>query len=93
MLRRTARWIAEQFAFLLVLTALVVAFAFLLVRPEQWRVGAAIISASALLAALLRLVLPSSRIGMLAARGRVVDTAVFLTLGVLVLAADLRLRT
>jgi hypothetical protein len=44
-------------------------------------------------AGLLRLALPSSRVGQLAVRGRVFDVACYLVTGVAMLAVDIRLHT
>ncbi|MCA1825245.1 MAG: DUF3017 domain-containing protein, partial [Frankia sp.] len=51
-----------------------------------WRKGSSIIGLACLLGAVLRLVLPTRRAGLLAVRGRLADVIVLGTLGVLVLA-------
>jgi hypothetical protein len=89
---RTTLWVREQFAFLVVLVGLAVSFCFLLTQPDHPVRGTLAIAAVALVAALLRLVLPTSTVGMLAVRNRWVDTACFLVFGGLILATDIRLR-
>ena len=91
-LDRTWRWVREQLAFLVVLVALAGCFCFLLAQPQHPVRGTLAISAVALLAAVLRLVLPNASVGMLAIRNRWLDTACFLVFGGLILATDVRLR-
>jgi hypothetical protein len=91
-LGRAARWIREQIAFLLVLAILIAAFVYLIIQPGRWGRGAGVVSVAVLSAGLLRLLLPSDRVGMLAVRGRIVDTVCFLLLGGLILAVDIRLH-
>jgi hypothetical protein len=88
-LRRRAR---AQAPFLLVLLIVLSVFVYLTVQPGHWVRGTSVIAAAMLLAGTFRLVLPESRIGMLAVRGRWWDALCYLTLGVLILLADLRLR-
>ncbi|MCW2656225.1 MAG: hypothetical protein JWR06_418 [Jatrophihabitans sp.] len=92
MLGRAWRWIAEQVAFLIVLAGVAAAFVYLLVQPGHWRRGTGALSVALLFAALVRLVLPTARAGMLAVRNRWADTFCYLLLGGLVLAVDIRLR-
>jgi hypothetical protein len=49
---------------------------------SRWRVGAVVLGGAVLLAALLRLVLPARRAGLLVVRSRRLDVAVLLVLGV-----------
>ncbi len=65
---------------------LVVAFAFVLIVTAHWRKGAAALGVAALLAAVLRLVLPENRLGPLAVRSRTFDV-----LFLVVMAALMRL--
>jgi Protein of unknown function (DUF3017) len=90
---RARRYLGEQFAFLIVLAGMLAAFGALIVAPGHWRRGTAVIAAAMLSAALLRLVLPPARVGMLAVRGRVTDVVCFVVLGGVILGADLRLHT
>ena len=83
----------EQCAFLLVLAILLAAFCYLIANHRQWRPATAIIAAAPIVAGLLRLVLPSARVGQLAIRGRVFDVVCYLVLGVAMLAVDIRLHT
>ena len=78
-LRRPARrnWLA-QWPITLVLIG--VAVAMLLIAMDYFRRGSVVLSASVLLAAFLRLLLPDADAGMLVVRSRKVDV---LTLGVL----------
>jgi hypothetical protein len=91
-LRSALRWISEQLAFLAVLLVLAAAFAYLIAEPNHWRRGSGVISVGVLLAAVLRTVLPSARAGLLAVRSRWVDAALYLAMGGLILAVDIRLH-
>ena len=83
----------EQLAFGLVLAGVAVGFVLLLALSQNWRVGAGVIGAVIVVAGVLRLFLPTVRAGHLAARSRGVDTVLYLVLGGLILAVDIRLRT
>jgi hypothetical protein len=87
-----ARWIREQALFLLVLAVLLAGFAYLLIGPGHWRRSTFIMGAAMVLAALLRACLRPSRVGLLAVRARWIDTVLYVALGVVVLAVDLRLH-
>ena len=91
MLGRAARWTVEQAAFLTVLLGLAAAFVFLLAESGRWRASTGAMAVVLLYAGGLRLVLPTSRAGLLAVRGRVVDTISCLLLGGVILAVDIRL--
>jgi hypothetical protein len=60
----------------------VVLIAFGLIVTAHWRKGAAALGVAALLAAILRLVLPENRIGPLAVRSRAFDVVLLLVLAV-----------
>lgn len=75
----TAR-IARQAPFLAVWA--VVAIGFLFVAASFWRRGLVIVAAAAVLACLLRLVLPARRAGWLVVRSRPLDVLCFGSLGV-----------
>ncbi|QKV76383.1 DUF3017 domain-containing protein [Amycolatopsis sp. Hca4] len=64
---------------------LVVAVAALRIFQYHWREGAALIGAALLLAALLRAALPTTRAGLLAIRGKLVDVVTFTSLAAAVL--------
>jgi hypothetical protein len=59
---------------------LVVAVAFVLIVTAHWRMGAAALGVAALLAAVLRLVLPENKLGPLAVRSRAFDVLFLLVL-------------
>lgn len=82
----------EQIPFLLVLAVLVASFCYLIAAPRHPIRATLGIASAALLAALLRLVLPTVSAGLLAVRGRVVDLTIYLLCGVLVVLTDFRLR-
>lgn len=52
-----------------------------LTRPGNWQAGLYVIGGAVLLAGLLRAVLPTLRVGVLAVRGRWFDTATFAVFG------------
>jgi hypothetical protein len=88
-LRRRA---LAQAPFLLVLLIVVAVFGYLTIQPGHWRRGTSALALGMLLAGLLRLGLPASRVGMLGVRGRWWDTFCYVSLGVLILIVDIRLR-
>jgi hypothetical protein len=92
-LRGAWSWVREQLAFLVVLAGLVAAFGYLVLEPGRWGRATGGIAATVLLAGVLRLVLPTDRVGSLAVRSRTIDTATCLALGGLLLAVDLRLHS
>jgi Protein of unknown function (DUF3017) len=91
-LGRAWRWIVEQFAFLVVVLLLAAAFGYLTVDPGRWSRVTGIVALAMLVAGFARLTLPTDRVGMLAVRGRAMDTVCFLFLGALILALDIRLH-
>jgi hypothetical protein len=91
-LARALRWITEQFAFLVVVAVLAAAFGYLIVEPGRWGRTSGVVAVAVLLAAVLRAVLPVSRVGLLAVRSRWFDAACYLALGGVILAIDLRLH-
>jgi len=64
----------------------VVAAGLVLGAVARWRVGALVIAVGLLLAAVLRLVLPARRAGLLVVRSRRLDVALLLVLGAALLA-------
>jgi hypothetical protein len=89
-LRRRARAQAPLLAVLAIVLGVVV---YLTVSPGHWRRGAGMIAVAMLLAGLLRLVLPRQYAGLLAARGRWMDSFCYLALGAAILIIDIRLRS
>ena len=83
---------AAQVAFLTVLAVMLVAFVYLIVAPGRWGRGSGIVAVAVLLAGVLRAVLPTPRVGLLAVRARWVDTVLYLVLGGLILGLDIRLH-
>jgi hypothetical protein len=89
---RWLRRLGGQLPFLLVLALLAAAFVYLAVTDGHWRRGTGGVALSLLVAGVLRLVLPNARAGLLALRGRWLDTVCYLGLGGLILAVAIRLR-
>jgi hypothetical protein len=81
--RRSRQSRFSQLPFAAVL--LVVAVAVLRIVQYHWREGTALIGAALLLAAVLRLALPTARAGLLAIRGKLVDVVTFTCLAAAVL--------
>lgn len=65
----------------LIAVLLVVTAGLLLGVADRWRSGATLVGAGALLGAVLRLVLPARRAGLLVVRSRRLDVAVLAALG------------
>ena len=63
------------------LVLVVVAAALILVLADRWRRGAFVLGVAVLLAAVCRGALPTSAVGILAVRSRVVDTATMASVG------------
>ncbi|MHA6801216.1 DUF3017 domain-containing protein [Bounagaea algeriensis] len=59
------------------LVALIVLLGFLRVALQHWREGAALVSAALLVAAVLRVLVPECRLGLLTLRTRAVDIALY----------------
>ena len=90
--RGWARWVREQRAFLAVVAVVVAGFVYLIFQPDHWRRGTGVIGVAMLAAATLRLFLRGYGAGLLAVRGRWVDTLLYLVLGGGILALDIRLH-
>jgi DUF3017 family protein len=88
---RRGRWgaLAAQWAFLLVL--LVAAVGVLRILQYHWREGAVLIGGALVLAGLLRAVLPTARVGLVAVRGRLVDVLAYAALAGMILFVALTL--
>jgi predicted ABC-type sugar transport system permease subunit len=80
---RRLRWVLVQIPFLAVIALVVVAAVFVIF--DRWRRGAFVFGSAALLAALLRALLPSSRVGLLEVRGRFADVVAMTVAGVAIL--------
>ncbi|MEV0252121.1 DUF3017 domain-containing protein [Nocardia sp. NPDC050712] len=65
----------------MVLVAVVVAVAVVFVAGDRWRRGAFFFGGATLLAAALRLALPTARVGLLAVRSKPFDVAALTLLG------------
>jgi hypothetical protein len=86
------RWVRSQAPFLFVLALFVAALCYLAIVPGHWRRGTTGIAVIMFVAALLRASLSDQRAGLLAARGRWPDAAIYVVLGALILIVDLRLH-
>jgi len=64
----------------------IAAVGMLRVLTEHWREGVALLAGSLLVAAVLRVVLPDDRAGVLAVRSRVIDVALYVGFGLVTLA-------
>jgi DUF3017 family protein len=91
-LGRAWRWTVTQLAFLAVLAVLGAAFGYLLAEPDRTARVVGLFAAAMLLAGLIRAVLPTRWVGLLAVRARWVDVLLYLTLGGVILGLDLRLH-
>lgn len=80
---RRLRWVLVQIPFMAVVALVVIAAVFLVF--DRWRRGAFVFGSAALLAALLRAILPSSRVGLLEVRGRFADVVAMSLAGVAIL--------
>jgi hypothetical protein len=91
-LHRAWRWVVDQFAWLAVLALLAAALIYLVAQPGRWGRASGGIAVAVLVAAVLRAVVPPTRVGLLAVRSRWFDTAAYLVLGGVILAVDIRLH-
>jgi Protein of unknown function (DUF3017) len=92
-LRGARAWVREQAALLVVIAGLAAGFGYLVLESGRWGRATGVIAVVVLLAGVLRLVLPTGRVGALAVRSRAMDTVTCLVLGGLLLALDLRLHS
>lgn len=92
MLNRTRRWLGAQAPFAVVVAVLIFAFLYLVFQGDHWRRGVGIVTLGLFVAAVLRVVLPEHRAGMLVVRGRWRDAFCYLLLGVVILVAAIRVR-
>lgn len=91
-LNRALRWMAEQFAFLVVLVLIVAGFLYLIIEPGRWGRMSGVVAVAVLLGGVLRAALPTARVGLLAVRSRLVDCLLYFVLGGLILGLDIRLH-
>ncbi|HET8582937.1 MAG TPA: DUF3017 domain-containing protein [Jatrophihabitans sp.] len=91
-LGRMWRWVAEQAAFAAVLGVLVAAFVYLIIEPGRWGRSSGVVGVAVLLGGVLRALLPSGRVGLLAVRSRLIDSVLYLVLGGVILGLDIRLH-
>jgi len=89
---RAARWVRGELPFSLVLLTLLAAIGYLLLEPGRWGRSSGGVAVALLLAGVLRSVVPGSRAGLLAVRGRALDSVTYLVLGAAILAVDIRLH-
>jgi Protein of unknown function (DUF3017) len=89
--KRGGRWraLGSQWAFLLVL--LVAAVGLVRILQYHWREGAVLVGGALVVAGLLRAVLPSARVGLIAVRGRLVDVLSYAALAGMILFVALTL--
>jgi DUF3017 family protein len=76
----------------LILVLAVVIVGLIRIIQYHWREGAVLLGVALLLAALLRAVLPATRVGMVAIRGRGMDVLLYGGLGFAVLAVALTIQ-
>ncbi|GAB2670588.1 hypothetical protein GCM10027088_56730 [Nocardia goodfellowii] len=77
----------------MVLVALVIVVAVVFVAWDRWRRGAFFFGGATLLAAALRLALPTPRVGLLAVRGKAFDVAALTLLGTAILFIAATIKT
>jgi hypothetical protein len=82
--------VLAQVPFLLVLA--VVAIGMVRIAEYHWRQGTVLIGIALLLGAVLRAVLPGTRVGLIALRGRAVDILTYTAFGVVVVAIALTMQ-
>ena len=92
MLVRALRWVRAQLAFLVVLLVLATAFGYLLVEPHRTGRVTGLFGIAMLFAGLVRTVLPTAMVGLLAVRARWLDAVMYLALGGVILGLDIRLH-
>jgi len=77
------RAVMAQIPFLIVIAFVLVAILFVVI--DRWRRGALVFGIGALVAAVLRAILPASQVGLLQVRGRVFDVSAMAVAGSLIL--------
>lgn len=92
MLPRNLRRLWNEWPYVLIAAIVVGAVLYLYISPGHWRKATLAIACALIIAGILRTVLPARHIGMLAIRARWLDVACCYTLGVVILAVDIRLH-
>jgi hypothetical protein len=86
------RWARDQICFVCVVALALCGVLALTVWPDHWRRDVVVIAFALFVAAVLRLVVPGGRVGMLAARTRWFDVLAYLALGGVILGVTIRLH-
>ena len=89
---RRTDWLWEQAPFNVVALVVLLSVLYLVIWPDHWRRGVGILALAAFVAGVLRLVLPTQRVGMLAVRARWFDAVCYFSLGVVIVGVSLRLQ-
>ena len=92
MLRRGLQWLRAQAPFVIVVALVLGAALYLHQAPGHWRRVSGMIAGALLLAGVLRLFLPTDRVGLLAVRGRTRDAVTYLLIGGLILGVAIHLH-
>lgn len=74
------------------LVLLIAAVGFLLVSMQHWRRGSVLLAVALLVAAVLRVVIPQERAGLLVIRSRAVDFLLYSGFGAMILAVALTIK-
>ena len=69
----------------LALVGLIIVVAMVRVLTQHWREGAALIAGAMLAAAVMRILLPADRVGLLAIRSKAIDVFCYLAFGIVLL--------
>ncbi|WP_241834578.1 DUF3017 domain-containing protein [Pseudofrankia asymbiotica] len=86
--RSRSPWFIRQFVLTAALAGVTLGLV-MVAQQQRWRQGLLGVGAVLLVMALVRLTLPTRRVGMLAVRGRLLDTAILLILGISVIGLTL----
>jgi hypothetical protein len=89
---RRVRWLRTELPFVLVVAGIVAAAVYLYLFPGHWRRATAAMGVILLAACVLRIVLPSDRVGLLNVRGRWYDAVCYFLMGAVILGVDIRLH-
>ena len=86
------RWIRDELPFSLVAALVLCSIAALALWPDHWRPDVSVMAVALFVAAILRAVLPTPRVGVLATRTRWFDVTAYTALGGVILALAIRLH-
>jgi uncharacterized membrane protein YjjP (DUF1212 family) len=89
---RRTRWLRTELPFVIVVAGIVAAAVYLYLFPGHWRRATVAMALTLLLACVLRIVLPSDRVGLLNVRGRWYDAVCYFVMGAVILGVDIRLH-